>query len=228
MAFSPCQPIGIFLNDLWIIVISWLRKGPLWEAVPTAGTSLAERFTMSSNAEENPDQAPAEMTDLWRKAVVFAARAHRGMRSEKLDAPYIAHPVRVAMSVMLDFGCDDPRVLAAALLHDVVEKSEYGLEEISAVFGGAVASWVLALSKAPGENKDSYWKGVGKSPWQVRLIKSADALDHLDCPPEERAARIKSVEKAILLLGTDEPPVRQARGILQDVVRQTPSPSDRQ
>lgn len=173
---------------------------------------------MNSHSEDHSEQAPSETSDLWRKAVVFAARAHKGMRSDKLDAPYIAHAVRVAMSVTLDFGCADPQVLAAALLHDVVEKSDKSLEEITGFFGGTVAMWVLALSKAPGENKDSYWKGVEKSPWQVRIIKAADALDHLDCPPEERPARMKSIKKAIVLLETDEPPVRRARRKLIAVV----------
>jgi hypothetical protein len=171
----------------------------------------------SSHFKMNGDSA--NDSSLWKSAMVFAARAHNGSKSAKLGAPYIAHPARVAMIVAIEFQCSDPRILCAALLHDVLEKTETTLAEVAGQFGEEIAYWVFMLSKAPGEPKDSYWSALGRAPWQVRLVKVADVLDHLDCPPDQLFDRSDSVERALRIVQGDEEILDRARTRLVEVWR---------
>ena len=59
------------------------------------------------------------MTDLVKKALEFASNAHNGQTRKYTGEPYIVHPIEV-MELVREV-IDDPEVLAAALLHDVVE-----------------------------------------------------------------------------------------------------------
>lgn len=78
-------------------------------------------------------------------ALAFAARCHSGQRRVSDGAPYIEHPVEVAR-LMRDHGCSEVLV-AAALLHDVVERSPIALLELTARFGPEVADLVNAVTE---------------------------------------------------------------------------------
>ena len=101
-----------------------------------------------STAEPSIDAA-AERSDLVRRALELAREAHAGqVRNASGGRPYIDHPVAVAAQ-LIDHGCSD-EVLAAALLHDVVEDSELEVEDIRAAAGERVAEIVAALSDDEG------------------------------------------------------------------------------
>ena len=74
----------------------------------------------------------------------IADKAHKNQK-RKSGEPYIIHPLAVA-SIVLDLGMDENTV-AAALLHDVVEDTEYTLEEIEALFNKDVARMVDGVTK---------------------------------------------------------------------------------
>jgi GTP pyrophosphokinase len=78
------------------------------------------------------------------RAYVTAERAHRGQLRRSGD-PYITHPVAVA-TILADLGMT-PATLAAALLHDTVEDTEYSLEALRADFGDEVAMLVDGVTK---------------------------------------------------------------------------------
>lgn len=77
-------------------------------------------------------------------AYYFAMEAHSNQKRKYTGEPYIVHPVRVARSV-IDVT-DDPVVIAAALLHDVVEDTHYTIEDIAREFGSNVARIVADLT----------------------------------------------------------------------------------
>ncbi|MBW8059894.1 MAG: HD domain-containing protein [Solirubrobacterales bacterium] len=80
-----------------------------------------------------------------RDALDVVRRAHAGqIRSNSAGSPYIDHPVAVA-ELLVEHGFSD-EVLAAALLHDVVEDSEMGVEQVRERFGEPVASLVDVLT----------------------------------------------------------------------------------
>jgi (p)ppGpp synthase/HD superfamily hydrolase len=97
--------------------------------------------------------AAVERSDLVKDALETARRAHAGQLRRGSDGrPYIDHPVAVA-EILIKYRHRD-EVLAAALLHDVVEKSEIEAPEVRERFGEAVAGLVEALTE--DEAIDSY------------------------------------------------------------------------
>lgn len=98
-------------------------------------------------------EAAAARSTLVREALQTARSAHEGqVRNGSGGMPYIEHPRAVA-EMLAEQGFDD-EVLAAALLHDVVEDSEATVEDLRAGFGDRVAGIVGALSD--DESIDSY------------------------------------------------------------------------
>ncbi len=86
-----------------------------------------------------------EELDTVRKAFDFANEAHKNVR-RRSGEPYIIHPIEVAKIVVADIGLGYKSIVAA-LLHDVVEDTEYTVEDISNLFGPKVASLVDGLTK---------------------------------------------------------------------------------
>ena len=83
--------------------------------------------------------------DIVQKAFDFANEAHKGVR-RRSGEPYILHPIAVAKIVVSNIGLGY-KSIAAALLHDVVEDTEYTVEDISSLFGEKIASLVDGLTK---------------------------------------------------------------------------------
>jgi len=81
-----------------------------------------------------------------QKAYDFANKAHSGQTRMSGEA-YITHPLSVAM-ILTDYQADEDS-LVAALLHDVVEDTKYGIDEVEKMFGKTVAKMVSALTKLP-------------------------------------------------------------------------------
>ncbi|MBN3036395.1 MAG: bifunctional (p)ppGpp synthetase/guanosine-3',5'-bis(diphosphate) 3'-pyrophosphohydrolase [Bacteroidales bacterium] len=82
---------------------------------------------------------------LVRKTFQFAAEAHRTMR-RKTGEPYIFHPLEVARIVAEEIGLGTVSI-QCALLHDVVEDTEYSLQDIEHLFGKTVARIIDGLTK---------------------------------------------------------------------------------
>ena len=88
--------------------------------------------------------SPEEM-ELVHKAFDFANDAHRNVR-RRSGEPYILHPIAVAQIVVDDIGLGC-KSISAALLHDVVEDTDYTVEDIRQHFGSKIASLVDGLTK---------------------------------------------------------------------------------
>jgi GTP diphosphokinase / guanosine-3',5'-bis(diphosphate) 3'-diphosphatase len=86
-----------------------------------------------------------EDKDLIRKAFHLANKAHSKMR-RKSGEPYFTHPIAVAIIVAEEIGLG-PKAVASALLHDVVEDTDYTLEDIERLFGSTIANIVNGLTK---------------------------------------------------------------------------------
>lgn len=83
------------------------------------------------------------------KAFVLARKAHEGTK-RKSGEPYILHPIAVARIVCKEMGLGSTSI-ACALLHDVVEDTEYTTENIRELFGDKIASIVEGLTKISGD-----------------------------------------------------------------------------
>jgi GTP diphosphokinase / guanosine-3',5'-bis(diphosphate) 3'-diphosphatase len=140
---------------------------------------------------------------LIRSAFDTAVHAHRNQR-RKSGEPYVLHPISVAKIVAQEIGLDATSI-AAALLHDVVEDTEYSLEDLQKLFGNDVARIVEGLTKISKLSKESnaslqaenYRKLLLTLNDDIRviIIKIADRLHNmqtLDAMAEYKQVKIAS------------------------------------
>lgn len=95
---------------------------------------------------------------LLAKAYAFAAKAHEGVTRKGTTIPYITHPIEAASIVMT--MTEDVEVIAAALLHDVVEDTDYTLSDIQERFGERIAELVAeeTENKRQDQPSDQTWR----------------------------------------------------------------------
>jgi len=86
--------------------------------------------------------------DLITKAFNFARQAHKGVRRLSGE-PYIMHPIAVAQIACSEIGLGSTSI-CSALLHDVVEDTDYTVEDIENIFGAKIAQIVDGLTKISG------------------------------------------------------------------------------
>ena len=86
--------------------------------------------------------------DIITKAFNFARQAHKGVRRLSGE-PYIMHPIAVAQIACEEVGLGSTSI-CAALLHDVVEDTDYTTEDIENIFGPKIAQIVDGLTKISG------------------------------------------------------------------------------
>ncbi len=108
--------------------------------------------------------------ELFSLAVQFAAQKHDAQCRKGTKTPYILHPLEAACIVST--MTSDPCILAAAVLHDVVEDTSASPAEICALFGARVAQLVAAES----ENKRTDLPAADT--WYLRKQEAIDALRH--------------------------------------------------
>ena len=125
--------------------------------------------------------------DIIDRAFRFACEAHKGVR-RRSGEPYIMHPIEVARIVSQEIGLGSTSI-CSALLHDVVEDTEYTVEDIEAQFGKKIAEIVSGLTKISGgifgDKASAQAENFRKllltmsSDIRVVLIKMADRLHNM-------------------------------------------------
>ena len=106
------------------------------------------------------------------KAITFAAKKHKGMVRKKTDIPYIVHPMEA--TAIAATMTSDPNVIAAAVLHDVIEDTGTSLEELSKKFNETICRLVAQESEKKGP------KGTEKETWKQRKQETIDSLGDED------------------------------------------------
>ena len=156
------------------------------------------RSLLRSWRPENPEQKKE-----IRKAFNIAVEAHKNMR-RRTGEPYIYHPLEVARIVAEEIGLGKTSIVCA-LLHDVVEDTEYTLADIEKQFGKPVAGIIDGLTKikdvldigSPSIQAENFKKMLLTLSNDVRviLIKLADRLHNmrtLESMPLDKQLRIAS------------------------------------
>jgi len=164
-------------------------------SVQEVTTSMFENFqieekSISSSFEEllsiSNNRCSPEGIEMIKKAFKLAYEAHKGMY-RKSGEPYILHPLEVSKIVGRDIGLG-AKSITCALLHDVVEDTDYTLEDIGRLFGDKIPSIIDGLTKISGvfDNKSSlqaenFRKMLLTLSDDVRviLIKIADRLHNM-------------------------------------------------
>ena len=106
--------------------------------------------------------------ELVSEAIAFAVKAHDGMRRKKGAAPYILHPMEAA--VIVGTMTDDQDLIAAAVLHDVVEDTDVTIEEVEGKFGARIKELVAA------ETEDKRADLPPADTWRIRKEESLAEL----------------------------------------------------
>ncbi|MCF8332173.1 MAG: RelA/SpoT family protein [Bacteroidales bacterium] len=138
-----------------------------------------------------------------KKAFQIAAEAHKDMR-RKSGEPYIIHPIEVARIAVEEIGLGATSIICA-LLHDVVEDTDYTLKDIEELFNPTIARIIDGLTKISGifDNSDQSHQAENfrkvlltlSDDVRVILIKLADRLHNmrtLDSLPERKQFKIAS------------------------------------
>lgn len=110
--------------------------------------------------------------ELVSEAIAFAVKAHDGMRRKKSETPYILHPMEAA--VIVGSITDDQNLIAAAVLHDVVEDTGITIEEIEEKFGKRVRELVQS------ETEDKRADQPPSTTWRIRKEESLSVLKNSD------------------------------------------------
>ena len=145
--------------------------------------------------------AHRQKTELITHAFNFANKAHYGVRRLSGE-PYILHPLAVAKICVEEIGLGSTSI-CAALLHDVVEDTDYTVEDIAGLFGEKIAQIVDGLTKISGgvfgsqssEQAENFRKLLLTISDDIRvvLIKIADRLHNmrtLSAQPKEKQYKI--------------------------------------
>ena len=129
--------------------------------------------------------------ELVSEAIIFATKAHDGMRRKKNNAPYILHPMEAA--VIVGTMSDDQNLIAAAALHDVVEDADITIEEIEERFGKRVRELVQS------ETEDKRAELPPEATWRIRkeetlaVLKKTEDLDVLMVWLGDKLANMRSI-----------------------------------
>ncbi len=170
----------------------------------TRKTDISEEQNIRQQFKELLELCPrcqsAEGLKLLHKAFELALEAHGGIR-RKSGEPYILHPLAVARIVAEEIGLG-PTGIAAAILHDVVEDTDYTIEDIEVIFDKKVAGIVAGLTKLEGvfdqtrsRQAENFRKLLLTMVEDIRviLIKLADRLHNmrtLDSMPEHKRLKV--------------------------------------
>ena len=109
---------------------------------------------------------------MLNEAIIFATNAHAGVNRKGKTRLYILHPIE-AMLIVASLT-EDKEVLAAAVLHDVVEDTDVGEMAIRDAFGDRVADLVMA------ESEDKMKDIPADSSWEARKQATINHLSSLD------------------------------------------------
>lgn len=123
---------------------------------------------------------------LIEKAYRFSQKVHKHHRRDE-GTPYFHHPFRVALFLAEKMNEGAPEIIAAALLHDVIEDcKEVTRDKVARLFGERAAELVQWLSKpdrtdeiTPKERNAIYYRQLEEAPDEAIKIKISDRLDNL-------------------------------------------------
>lgn len=121
------------------------------------------------------------MYNLIERAIKIASIAHLGQKRKDGNIPYIFHPFSVGI-ILLKEGYED-KVVAAGILHDVLEDTNYSKKQMEKEVGRDVVrlvEWVSHDNKLPWlEKKKQYIKNLKKAPSKAKAIALADKIHNL-------------------------------------------------
>jgi len=129
---------------------------------------------------------------LLERARAFAARKHHGQKGKRPAETYLDH-LETVVRLLKKHGEERAEVLAAAYLHDCLEKTDTDVAELIPEFGGDIAElvyWLTDPEDTEGPEKEllTAWL-LARAPIEAKLIKLADIADNADAILQNDPAR---------------------------------------
>lgn len=198
------------------------RAAAIWSYPPAEWDSPEHRFDaprhdpLRQDLARRIERAHASEPPSWQIAASLAARLHQGQTRKDGRTPYAAHTTRVALTVRDLFGCSDPDVLAAALLHDAIEDTSADFDEVAEAIGAPAAHLVRVMTKdmrMPEDQREAaYDRELADADWRAHLLKLADVYDNLSdaLAGGQRVPRVVDKARRALVIAersTDRPEV---------------------
>ena len=161
------------LFDVSISAIAEEKKNPFktkdaiynWEHMKTYVKTTARNFKLQDTL----------------KAIDFAVNAHEGQKRKKSVVPYIYHPLNLACHA-LSMGLTDDEIIAACLLHDVVEDCGKTIDELPVCDEAKEIVRLVSHEKTTSENRDeimqAYYDGIAANS-KASLVKCIDRCNNL-------------------------------------------------
>ena len=137
-------------------------------------------------------------TEKTKKALKLCFEAHKAQH-DKSGMPYVFHPFHLAEQMK------DENTTIVALLHDVIEDTDYTFNDLIAMgFDGAIIEAIKLMTHEEGVPYMDYVEKIKSNPI-AREVKLADLrhnsdLSRLDAPTEKDKMRVEKYRKAIVLL----------------------------
>ena len=138
------------------------------------------------------------MSDTLTAAIAFAARAHEGQTCRSTDAPRIVHPMEVAAIAATMTA--DHEILAAAMLHDVMESCGVTEEALQSAFGERVAKLVRMMSETKGPAAEESWQK--RKLFSVNRLRAA-SHDQLLLTLADKLSTLRAIRRDKVLYGDD-------------------------
>ena len=157
---------------------------PQPELPPNAGAFTNNLGLLNWLAPKEPPKSELNSpTQIVLEAFRYAALKHGQQTLADGVTPYFVHVVRVCWVLRDVFQIKDTATIVASILHDVVEDTGTGIEEIEELFGKTIAQYVDLLTKDPAlpkrQREREYDEKLLNAPETVQIAKIADLYDNL-------------------------------------------------
>lgn len=138
------------------------------------------------------------MGTLFNRAIQYAVDAHAGQLRKGTNIPYIVHPMEAAAIVAS--MTQNEEVLAAAILHDVIEDTGRTRQDIEREFGTTVAAYVASESENKRENLPA------AETWQLRKQETLNRLSNASEPIKmialgDKLSNLRAIHRDLSVLG---------------------------
>lgn len=138
--------------------------------------------------------------DNLNKAITFAAEKHSAKTRKGTSIPYIVHPMEAA--AIAAYLTDDLEIIAAAVLHDVVEDSDATKEDLEKLFGSRVAELVAS------DSEDKMEHIPASASWRMRKQATIDQLESTDRDGQiivlaDKLSNMRTLYKDYCLIGDE-------------------------
>ncbi len=142
----------------------------------------------------------------YQEVLRFVAQAHEGTFRKGTKIPYIVHPVEasiIADEICRELGLEETgEIIAGALLHDVIEDTKFGYEDIAHRFGREVADLVS------NESEDKRRGQASKDTWEIRKQETIEHLLDADLPTKiicmgDKLSNIRTIKRDLAIMGEE-------------------------